>query len=589
MENLSSEPRTAGIATTTDRNINVPLESNFSADTSNVRALRESKERYRTLFELAPVAVYSCDASGVIREYNRRAAELWGRYPQPGDTDERFCGSFKMYRPDGSYMPHEKCPMGDVLSGKVPGVHDGEVLIERPDGSRVIVIVNIAPLTDDQGKVTGAINCFYDVTDRKNFERERETLLANERSSRMEAEEANRAKDIFLATLSHEVRTPLSAMLGWATILQKKQCTEQEVREGAEVIARNCRAQAQLLEDVLEVSRIVTGKLRLEVKPCDLASVIHAAIEVVRPAANAKQIKVTAAIDRSASPSVCDDVRIQQVVWNLLSNAVKFTPKGGCVHVVLDREESQARISVSDNGQGIESGLLPYVFDRFRQADSSTRRKLGGLGLGLSIVKHIVEHHGGTVEARSEGEGRGATFIVRLPVQAVQISSESADVDPTEGDQATRERRERIGTDIKLSGVRILVVDDEVDALRLVSKVLAETGASITMAGNAREAMEALEKEVPHVLISDLGMPNEDGFDLIQWVRGGGHTAEQLPAVALTAFANKRHEDSALLGGFQIHIPKPVDPDHLIAVVASLTVRQHSPREGLNGSTAQSS
>ncbi len=586
-ENVSPKAPAPEIATTTDRNIEVPLEPSFSADL-NLRALRESKERYRTLFELAPVAVYSCDAAGVVREYNRRAAELWGREPEPGDTDERFCGSFKMYRPDGSYMPHEKCPMGDVLCGKVPGVRDGEVLIERPDGSRVIVIVNIAPLTDDQGKVTGAINCFYDVTERRNFARERETLLANERASRMEAEEANRSKDIFLATLSHEVRTPLNAMLGWATILQKKQCTEQEVREGAEVIARNCRAQAKLLEDVLEVSRIVTGKLRLEVKPCALASVIHAAIEVVRPAANAKQINVTAAIDPSASPSVCDDVRIQQVVWNLLSNAVKFTPKGGCVRVVLDREESHARISVSDNGQGIEIGLLPYVFDRFRQADSSTRRKLGGLGLGLSIAKHIVEHHGGTVEARSDGEGRGATFVVRLPVHAVRISSGPADVDPSEGEQATCERRERIGPDIRLCGVRILVVDDEADALHLVGKVLAEAGASITMAGSVRAAMAAVEREVPHVLISDLGMPEEDGFDLIQWVRGGGHTVEQLPAVALTAFANKGHERRALLGGFQIHVPKPVDPDHLIAVVARLAVRQHSSRQGLNGSTAAS-
>ena len=587
MASVSPETQAPEIATTTDRNTDVPLEPILSADASNLRALRESKERFRTLFELAPVAVYSCDASGVIREYNRRAAELWGRKPEPGDTDERFCGSFKMYRPDGSYMPHEQCPMGDVLSGKVPGVHDGEVVIERPDGSRVIVIVNIAPLTDDQGRVTGAINCFYDVTERKNCERERETLLANERASRTEAEEANRSKDIFLATLSHEVRTPLNAMLGWATILRKKQCTEEEVREGAEVIERNCRAQAQLIEDVLEVSRIVTGKLRLEVKPCDLATVIYAAIDVVRPAANAKQIKITAAIDPDASPSVCDDVRIQQVVWNLLSNAIKFTPKGGCVQVVLDREESQARISISDNGQGIDPGLLPYVFERFRQADSSTRRKLGGLGLGLSIVKHIVEHHGGTVEARSDGEGRGATFVVRLPIQAVRISSGPAVVDTLKGEQAARETRERIRTDIHLDGVRILVVDDEADALRLLGKVLAEAGASITMAGSVREAMAAVEKELPDVLISDLGMPDEDGFDLIQRVRGGGHTAEQLPAVALTAFANKRHEHSALLGGFQIHVPKPVDPDHLIAVVASLTLRQQSSRQGVNDSTAQ--
>ncbi|MGB6604738.1 MAG: ATP-binding protein [Steroidobacteraceae bacterium] len=571
MESVGPETQARGIAATTDGNTRVPPEPILSAGDLNLRAFRETRERYRTLFELAPVAVYSCDASGVIREYNHRAVELWGRKPKPGDTDERFCGSFKMFRPDGTYMPHEQCPMGDVLSCRVSGVHDGEVHIERPDGSRVVVLVNIAPLADDQGKVTGAINCFYDVTERKSFERERETLLANERASRMEAEEANRSKDVFLATLSHEVRTPLHAMLGWATILKKKQCTEREVHEAAEVIERNCRAQAQLLEDVLDVSRIVTGKLRLEIKSCDLASVIYDAIEVVRPAANAKQIEVTAAIDPGASATVCDDVRIQQVVWNLLSNAIKFTPKGGRVRVVLDREESQTRIAVSDNGRGIEPGLLPYVFDRFRQADSSTRRKLGGLGLGLSIVKHIVEHHGGTVEAGSDGEGRGATFVVRLPIQAVRMSSGLADAHPSEDEHAARERQGPVATDINLSGVRILVVDDEADALRLIGKVLADAGANVTTAGSVREAMAAVEKEAPHVLISDLGMPDEDGIDLIHWVRGGGYTAEQLPAVALTAFANKGHEHSALLGGFQIHVPKPVDPHHLIAVIASLT------------------
>ena len=230
----------------------------------------EGEERYRTLFDLAPIAVYSCDASGVIRDYNNRAAELWGRKPAPGDTDERFCGSFRLYRPDGTFMPHEQCPMGDVLSGRVPGTHDAEVVIERPDASRVIVIVNIAPLTNDRGEITGAINCFYDVTARKALEREYETLLTKEHSSRMEAEAANRSKDVFLAMLSHEVRTPLSAMMGWATILRKKQCTQAEMQEGIKVIERNCRAQAQLMDDALEVSRIISGKLRLDINRATL-------------------------------------------------------------------------------------------------------------------------------------------------------------------------------------------------------------------------------------------------------------------------------------------------------------------------------
>ena len=541
-------------------------------------ALHESEERYRTLFALAPVAVYSCDASGVIRDYNNRAAQLWGRKPAPGDTDERFCGSFKMYCPDGSYMPHEQCPMGDVLSGKVPGVRDGEVLIERPDGSRVIVIVNIAPLMNDKGHIIGAINCFYDVTERKSFERERETLLEKERASRMEAEAANRSKDEFLATLSHELRTPLSAVLGWSTILRRRQCTPEELREGFEVIERNCKAQVQLIDDVLEVSRIVSGKLRLEIKPCDLASVIYAAIDVVRPAANAKNIELNANIDPQSGLATCDNVRMQQVVWNLLSNAIKFTSKGGNIRIVLDRKESDVRITVSDNGEGINAELLPHVFDRFRQAESSTRRKLGGLGLGLSIVKHIVELHGGKVEAKSDGPGHGATFIVYLPIQAIQTTSAIAgnilwDREEKAGEQVTFDNRAPADSLMRLDGLRILVVDDDADARRLVNKVLAEVGASVIAVGSVAEAIAILKTHKFDVLLSDIGLPNEDGFDLIRQVRDSGHTVAQLPAIALTAFANKIHAHDALSRGFQVHVAKPVDADVLIAVVADVVGR----------------
>jgi signal transduction histidine kinase len=548
----------AGSARGAGRNVITRITEHRGAQS----ALDDGQGRYRALFDLAPIAVYSCDAAGVIRDYNNRAAELWGRQPAPGDTDERFCGSFKLYRPDGTYMPHDQCPMGDVLSGKLAGVHDGEVHIERPDGSRVIVIVNIAPLMDERGDIIGAINCFYDVTERKNFEREREALLAKEQASRMEAEAANRSKDIFLATLSHEVRTPLSAILGWATILREKQCTQEELREGLEVIERNCRAQLQLIDDVLEVSRIVSGKLRLDVKPCDLASVIDAAIDVVRPAADAKHIELIAEIDGRVSRANYDDVRMQQVVWNLLSNAIKFTPKGGRVRVSLEHQESDVRIVVSDNGRGIDAEFLPYVFDRFRQGDGNSGRKLGGLGLGLSIVKHIVELHGGTVQASSEGEGRGATFTVRLPVQAVRTCTPPA-----------HEGRAQAEPPIRLDGLRILMVDDDADARRLISKVLAKAGAEITVAESVREAMRLLEREKFQVLISDLGLPDEDGFDLIRRVRDAGHTASQLPAVALTAFANKSHARDALSEGFQIHVPKPVDQGELIAVVARLVGR----------------
>ena len=259
------------------------------ASSLKVQGQRLNDARYQTLFDLAPVAVYSCDAGGVIQEYNNRAANLWGRRPAVGDTDERFCGSFKMYRPDGTYMPHEQCPMGDVLSGKVPGVHDGEVHILRPDGSRIIVIVNIAPLTDSAGQIIGAINCFYDVTERKGLEAEREVLHAKEQSARLEAESANRSKDVFLAMLSHEVRTPLASMMGWATVLRNKDCTPELVQKGIEAIERNCRAQKKLMDDALDISTIVSGKLRLDPKVCDLASVIYSAIDVDAPGRQSKR------------------------------------------------------------------------------------------------------------------------------------------------------------------------------------------------------------------------------------------------------------------------------------------------------------
>jgi PAS domain S-box-containing protein len=407
-----------------------------------------------------------------------------------------------------------------------------------------------------------------DIAERVRFERERKALLVNEQASRMEAEAANRSKDLFLATLSHEVRTPLNAILGWATILRTGKCEEAEVREGMEVIERNCKAQAQLIEDVLDVSRIVSGKLRLQIRPCDLTDVIKAAIDVVRPAADAKGVRIETAFDPAPIHSSCDKNRMQQVVWNLLTNAIKFTPQGGAVRITLQREHSSAQIQVSDQGQGISAGFLPYVFDRFRQADSTTQRKHGGLGLGLSIVKHIVEMHGGTVQAQSAGEGHGATFTVNLPVRAVRL-------DEGNGGAAVHSEEAQLPdlTLIRLDGLRVLVVDDEADARRLLVKVLGEAGAIITAVGSVADAMEALATANPQVLLSDIAMPNQDGYDLIRLVRGAGHLAKELPAVALTAFAHKDDRLRALLAGFQVHVPKPIDPHELIAIIATLAGR----------------
>jgi signal transduction histidine kinase/ActR/RegA family two-component response regulator len=406
-------------------------------------------------------------------------------------------------------------------------------------------------------------------------QRDREALLSNEQAARRDAESANRAKDMFLATLSHEMRTPLNAIVGWLSILRMRRPSEAHLAEGLEVIERSTMTQVRLIDEVLDVSRIISGKLRLEITHCDLIDAINAGISAVRPAAEARNITLDVHLDAAAGPGSCDPTRIQQVVWNLLSNAIKFTPKGGNVHVALDRDQSCSRITVSDNGQGISPEFLPYVFDRFRQADNSARRQFGGLGLGLSLIKHLVEMHGGTVEAHSAGKGHGATFIVRLPITAVvidEINREDASTDPdgkapapAAGPQAVR-----------LDGVHVLVVDDEANARRMLVLVLESVGADVTTAASAADAIAVLDataekEDGPDILVSDVGMPEQDGYDLIREVRRRGHRAEDLPAVALTAFAQSDDAYKAVLAGFQIHLPKPVNVRDLTEVIASLT------------------
>jgi CheY-like chemotaxis protein len=316
------------------------------------------------------------------------------------------------------------------------------------------------------------------------------------------------------------------------------------------------------------VSRIVSGKLRLQIRPCEMVEIIRAALDVVHPSADAKKIKIEVALDPAASSISCDPSRIQQVVWNLLTNAIKFTPVGKTVWVTLSAAGENARIQVCDDGGGIAPGFLPYVFDRFRQADSTTHRKFGGLGLGLSIVKHIVELHGGTVEASSAGEGRGATFTINLPIRAV-YRGEAIGARP---DESHDEHAPHLAP-VRLDGLRVMVVDDEPDVRRMLVKVLGGAGAIVTALGSAAEGLSELSKASPQVLISDIAMPEQDGYDLIRQVRGAGLTARDLPAVALTAFAHKDERRRALLAGFQMHVAKPVDPNDLTAVIATLAGR----------------
>jgi PAS domain S-box-containing protein len=391
----------------------------------------------------------------------------------------------------------------------------------------------------------------------------------NERLYR-ETQEANRLKDEFLAMLSHELRTPLTAILGWAHMLRTGQFDQDNVASAYETIERNARAQAQLIDDLLDVSRIITGKLRLDMRAINPNAFIEAAIDAVRPGAESKGVRIQKLIDTGVISVAGDPVRLQQVVWNLLSNAVKFTPRGGLVQLRLSRVNSHVEIAVSDTGQGINAAFLPHVFDRFRQADQRITRAHGGLGLGLSIVRHLVELHGGTVHADSEGEGRGSTFTVTLPVAPVYMETEAGErVHP-----AARETLPNYDCPERLEGMKILIVDDERDTVEMLRVGLTHCGAEVTMACSAAEALEALSSSIPDVMISDIGMPDMDGYELMRKIRSlPAESGGRVPAVALTAYARTEDRLHALRAGYQMHVPKPVELAELVAVAASLAQR----------------
>jgi len=400
-------------------------------------------------------------------------------------------------------------------------------------------------------------------------EQERARLLVLEQQARKQAEEANRTKDEFLATLSHELRTPLNAILGWVQVLRSGKLDPAAAGRALETIERNARSQAQLIADLLDVSRIITGKLRLDFRPVDLRRIIDAALDSVRPAADAKGIQLEVSIAPLASPVLGDADRLQQVIWNLLSNSIKFTSRGGRVEVRLREAEANAVIRVSDTGIGIRPDFLPYVFDRFRQAEGSITRTHGGLGLGLSIVRHLIELHGGTAEVESEGEGKGATFTVRLPLRA-ELAEDPLD--------STAVGHSLFSKPDLLSGVRVVVVEDEADTRELLVMALQQCGAEVAAYGSAPEALAALDRAVPDVLLSDIGMPVQDGYDLIHKLRARGPgRGGDVPAAALTAYARAEDRLRALEAGYQTHLTKPVDPSELISTVARLAGRRVAP------------
>jgi PAS domain S-box-containing protein len=418
---------------------------------------------------------------------------------------------------------------------------------------------------------------FNDILEKKRAENEREKLFGSEREARAQAEKANRLKDEFLATLSHELRTPLNSILGWSQMLQNGNFGEKQREKALSIIERNARSQSQLIDDILDVSRIVTGKLRLSIGAVDLPEVIMAAVDAAGPAAEAKHIRVQTFFDPRADQISGDPDRIQQVVWNLLSNAIKFTPKDGQVQVRLERVHSHVEIVVIDTGVGIEPEFLPFVFDRFRQSDASTTRRQGGLGLGLAIVRQLVELHGGTVSVESRGQGHGATFTVKLPLLPLRTEPES-EAPPSVHPAA--QTNESPNCPPELSGLRVLLVDDEPDSRDLLNFMLESCGAEVAPAASAAEAFKLIRSEKFDVVVSDIGMPDEDGYSLIRKIRDlpdgeGGN----VPAIALTAYARAEDRVRAIRSGFQMHIAKPVEPAELIAVVANLTGKIRKPHE----------
>jgi signal transduction histidine kinase/CheY-like chemotaxis protein len=423
--------------------------------------------------------------------------------------------------------------------------------------------VIVTPIRGEDGTVLKLVAIARDITDQHRAEEERTQLLAREQAARSEAERAARMKDEFVSTLSHELRTPLNAILGWVGVLKQDQ-SPGTLHKALDVIDRNARRQSQMIDDLLDMSRIMSGKLRLDVQRMDLALVIEEAVASAQPAADAKDVRLLQVLS-SAATIQGDANRLQQVVWNLVTNAIKFTPRGGRVQVTLREIESHVQVQVSDTGQGIRPGVLPYIFERFRQGDTSPTRQAGGLGLGLAIVKNLVEMHGGSVAAMSDGEGLGSTFSVRFPLA---VASTPFETPSTLSDVGLAP------VPVLLRGVEALVLDDEPDARDLVERLLKDAGADVVTAASAHEALVQIEQGfVPDIILSDIGMPEQDGYQFMLRVRSMPGEVANVPAAALTALARVEDRKRALMAGYQTHLAKPVDPAELVAMVASLTGR----------------
>ena len=548
------------------------------------KKLDEALERLRLALEAARLGDWSWDAKTDVVSLSETAANILGI--PVGQSVTRSEMRNLLSEED---RERTRAAVDEALAKHTD--YDIEYRFTRESESEVWISAKGRGLYADDGTLIGMLGFVQDISTRKSNEetlREQAEKLSTLSEMRIrlyetaqkaraeaeqaarQAEESSRLKEEFLATISHELRTPLSAILGWARMLRLGQLSPENSAKALDTIERNARAQAQLVDDLLDVSRIITGKLRMDVRPSDPNSFIDAAVEAVRPAAEAKGVRVQKVVDTGAVSIPGDPVRLQQVVWNLLANAIKFTPRGGRVQIRSERVNSHLEIVVSDTGQGISRDFLPHVFDRFRQADQKTSRQHGGMGLGLAIVRHLVEMHGGTVSANSEGEGKGATFTVSLPIAPVY------QVDPSVGrvHPAARDLLPPNDVTDRLDEMKILVVDDEADTRELLRQGLEFCGATVSVAGSAAEAVAAITAETPDILISDIGMPGVDGYDLIRQIRRlPASKGGKVPAIALTAYTRTEDRLQALRAGYDMHVPKPVELAELVAVAASVARR----------------
>ncbi len=538
------------------------------------QALSRSEERFRSLVAASATVVWNVAQSGEPLGPHPQ----WQSYTGQDSPEARNNGWLQMVHPED--RPRLTAAWAQAIAGGQVFVAELR-LFHKPSGRHRYCLARGVPLREPAGSVREWIGTLTDIDEQRQTEEARARLLLAEQQARAEAERASRMKDEFLATVSHELRTPLTSIMGWVHMLRTETLDEKTQAMAIETVERNAKSQAQLIEDILDVSRIITGKLRLQVGIVDLLSIVQAAIDTVRPAAQVKDLELQLRTLLPPDERIVrgDPGRLQQVVWNLLANAIKFTPKGGRVDVTLEQagppQAGSARLAVRDTGQGIEPDFLPFVFDRFRQADGTMTRKHGGLGLGLAIVRHLVELHGGAVRAHSAGPGQGAEFTVTLPREILPAAIVPGPALPGRPDRAGSEGPAGQPTPAPLRGLSVLIVDDAPDTLRMLTVLLQEAGARVYTADSARAALSLIAQSRPDVLVSDLAMPGEDGFSLIAKVRAlppelGG----EIPAIALTAHVRLADRARALSAGFQMFIAKPLEPQELISVLGDLTAHR---------------